>query len=380
MELTHLRKRIDKIDEQLIKSFEERMETAKEIAEYKRQNHLAIFDPERERNKISEILENVSAEMQSYTQILYSLLFELSRSYQEKLLLNDTSISKALEEALESTPKIFPHGGRIACQGVEGAYSQRACERLFQAPSILYFHSFENVFSAVQNGLCSYGILPIENSTAGSVNQVYDLMSKYNFYIVRSLRVKIDHCVLAKKGVQLGEIKEIISHEQAINQCGEFLRSMGDVKITYCANTAVAAEMVANSERNDIAAISSRSCCELYGLSCLESSVQDRENNYTRFICISKKMEIFPGSDRTSIMMVLPHKPGALYKVLSRFYALGINLLKLESRPIPQRDFEFKFYFDLETSVYSQEFIQLMSELETYSEEFCYLGSYLEVI
>src|SRR5699024_3064219 len=100
-------------------------------------------------------------------------------------------ISKALEEALESTPKIFPHGGRIACQGVEGAYSQRACERLFQDPSILYFHSFENVFSAVQNGLCSYGILPIENSTAGSVNQVYDLMSKYNFYIVRSLRVKI---------------------------------------------------------------------------------------------------------------------------------------------------------------------------------------------
>ena len=138
--------------------------------------------------------------------------------------------------------------------------------------------------------------------------------------------------------------------------------------------------MVASSDRNDLAALSSRSCMKLYGLECLESSVQDQDNNYTRFVCISKNLEIYPGADRTSIMAVLPHEPGSLYKLLSRFYALGINLNKLESRPIPGRDFEFMFYFDLETSVYSPRFLQLMGELPSLCEEFSYLGSYSEVV
>ena len=138
--------------------------------------------------------------------------------------------------------------------------------------------------------------------------------------------------------------------------------------------------MVANSDTNTMAAISSRACEELYGLACLESSIQDEGNNRTRFICISKNLEIYPGADKTSIMMVLSHKPGALYKVLARMYVLGINVIKLESRPIPDRDFEFMFYFDLETSIYSEEFVQLMCELDEFSDEFKYLGSYTEVI
>ena len=138
--------------------------------------------------------------------------------------------------------------------------------------------------------------------------------------------------------------------------------------------------MVAASGRTDVAALSSRSCAELYGLQTLCSSVQDEGNNHTRFICISKKLEVYPGSDKTSIMMILPHKPGALYKVLARLYVLGINVTKLESRPLPDRDFEFMFYFDLETSVYSEEFIQLMCELDDLCEEFKYLGSYSEVV
>ena len=142
----------------------------------------------------------------------------------------------------------------------------------------------------------------------------------------------------------------------------------------------VAAKRVAESGRADVAALSSRACVGLYGLESLASSVQDQGNNYTRFICIAKDLEIYPGADRTSLMMVLPHKPGSLYKVLSRFYALGINLNKLESRPLPERDFEFMFYFDLETSVYSPQFQQLMGELPVLCEEFSYLGSYREVV
>ena len=158
------------------------------------------------------------------------------------------------------------------------------------------------------------------------------------------------------------------------------MQSLGDVKIVRCENTAAAAKLVAESGRRDIAALAARSCVGLYGLECLQSSVQDQGNNYTRFICISRGLEIYPGADRTSLMMVLPHKPGALYKVLSRFYALGVNLNKLESRPMPERNFEFMFYFDLDTSVYSPQFIQLMGELQSISEEFAYLGSYSEVV
>ena len=205
-------------------------------------------------------------------------------------------------------------------------------------------------------------------------------MIRHNFSIVRTFRMKIDHNLLTCKGATLADIKEIYSHEQAISQCSDFLKELTGVKVIPVENTAVAAQMVATSGRKDIAALSSRSCAELYGLQCLASSVQDKGNNHTRFICISKNLEIYPGSDKTSIMMILPHRPGSLYRILARLYTLGINVTKLESRPIPDREFEFMFYFDLETSIYSQEFVQLMCELEDLCEEFKYLGSYSEVV
>jgi chorismate mutase/prephenate dehydratase len=176
------------------------------------------------------------------------------------------------------------------------------------------------------------------------------------------------------------DIREIYSHEQAIGQCTEFLKKFPNAKIIPVENTAIAAKMVAESEHAEVAALSSRNCEALYGLTCLAPSVQDTGNNRTRFICISKNLEIYPGADKTSIMMILPHKPGALYKVLARMYVLGINVIKLESRPIPDRDFEFMFYFDLETSIYSEEFVQLICELDELCEEFKYLGSYCEVV
>ena len=220
----------------------------------------------------------------------------------------------------------------------------------------------------------------MENSTAGSVNAVYDLMMHHNFRIVRSIRLKVDHNLLVKPGTRREDIREIYSHQQAISQCSAFLAQLPNAKVIPCENPAAAAKMGASSDRNDLAALSSRACMKLYGLECLQSSVQDQDNNYTRFVCISKNLEIYPGADRTSIMAVLPHEPGSLYKLLSRFYALGINLNKLESRPIPGRDFEFMFYFDLETSVYSPRFLQLMGELPSLCEEFSYLGSYSEVV
>ena len=380
MDLSQLRSQIDSIDDQLISLFGQRMEIAAQIADYKKQNNLPIYVPSREREKLLDVSQKAGAEMANYTRVLYSLLFELSRSYQYKR--NDalSPLYKQITQAIESTPKRFPQTPSVACQGVEGAYSQIACEKIFKSPYIMYCKDFEGVFQAIDQGLCQYGILPIENSTAGSVNKVYDLMIRHNFSIVRTFRLKIDHNLLVKPGTEFHQIREIYSHEQAINQCGAFLNTLSDVRVIPVSNTAVAAEMVAQSSRADVAALSSRSCAELYGLRCLKHSVQDKGNNHTRFICITKNLEIYPGADKTSIMMVLNHKPGALYKVLARLYTLGINVTKLESRPIPDRDFEFMFYFDLETSIYSEEFVQLMCELEGLCEEFKYLGSYTEVV
>ena len=380
MELKDLRLEIDDIDAQLVKLFGQRMDVAARIADYKKENNLPIFVPSREREKLSEVAEAAGEDMANYTRVLYSMIFELSRSYQSKRNILTSDLHETIVKAIESTPKLFPQAPMVACQGVEGAYSQIACEKIFKNPFIMYFKNFEGVFSAIDKGLCQYGILPIENSTAGSVKKVYDLMIRHNFSIVRTFRLKVDHNLLAKPGTSLSDIKVIYSHEQAINQCSEFLGSLNGVKIIPVENTAVAAEMVSKSDRKDVAALSSRNCAEIYGLNNLAASIQDKGNNRTRFICISKNLEIYPGSDKTSIMMVLNHKPGALYKVLARLYTLGINVTKLESRPIPDREFEFMFYFDLETSIYSEEFVQLMCELDELCEEFKYLGSYSEVV
>ena len=380
MDLSQLRGEIDHIDDQLISLFGQRMEIAAKIGDYKKQNNLPIHVPAREREKLLDVSQKAGDDMANYTRVLYSLIFELSRSYQSKRTLHTTELYEKITQAIASTPKLFPQAPMVACQGVEGAYAQIACEKIFKSPFIMYFKNFGAVFNAIEQGLCQYGILPIENSTAGSVKQVYDLMIRHNFYIVRTFRLKVDHNLLALPGTDMSSIKEIYSHEQAINQCSGFLATLPGVKVIPVENTAVAAQMVASSGRNDVAALSSRACAELYSLSCLASSVQDKGNNYTRFICISKNLEIYPGSDKTSIMMILSHKPGALYKVLARLYTLGINVTKLESRPIPERDFEFMFYFDLETSIYSEEFVQLMCELSELSEEFKYLGSYSEVV
>lgn len=380
MELKDCRNKIDKIDDELLQLFSERMEVSAEIARLKKEQSLPIFVPSREAEKLGDILEKTPDSVKDYSPLLYSVIFELSRSYQNRLNGTDTLLTEKIADAIENTPRLFPESTVVACQGAEGSNSQTALSKLFKYPKIMSFSSFEAVFSAIEQGLCKYGVIPIENSTAGSVNSVYDLMMNRKFHIVKSIRIKIDHNLLVKRGASLTDIKEIYSHEQAISQCSEFLSTLKSVRVIPCENTAVAAKFVAESGRSDIAALASSQCIDLYGLDCLKTSVQNNDNNYTRFICISKNLEIYPGADRTSIMMTLPHEQGSLYKLLSKLYALGINLNKLESRPLPNRDFEFMFYFDLVTPVYSPDFLQLMGELSKEHSSFQYLGSYSEVI
>lgn len=380
MDIKDARNEIDKIDRELTDLFVKRMKLSKEIAAYKKENNLPVFDKTRERDILNKACDRAGSELENYISILYMTLFDVSRSYQKQLIGHSTELTSEIDRALKETEEVFPARSVVACQGVEGAYSQYACDKLFSTPSIMYFNRFQGVFQAVESGLCRYGILPIENSTAGSVNEVYDLMRKHHFYIVRSIKLRIDHNLLVKKGTKLSDIKEIISHQQAIDQCSEFLKTLKDVKITVCENTAAAAKMVAESQRNDVAAISSRNCADLYGLSVLSDTVQNNDNNYTRFICISKKLEIYQGSDKISMMFSIAHKPGTLYNVISRFSALGLNLTKLESRPMPGKDFEFMFYFDLNANIKEPKVLKLIGEFDDEFDKFTFLGSYTEII
>lgn len=380
MKLEEIRKDIDKVDSQIAQLFKDRMGLALEVAKTKKENNLAVVNATREKEILHRISEEIGEPLDAYGRILFNTLFDLSRSYQNNYLSRISDIGDRIEKALEETPKLFPKKAVVACQGVEGSYSQAACEKLFDVPSTMYFNSWEGVFNAVEKGLCQYGILPIENSSYGSVGAVYDLMKNYNFHIVKSIRLRVTHNLLAKPGTQMKDVKEIFSHEQAIGQCGEFLKTLKDVKITVCENTAGAAKMVAESDRSDVAAISSRECMELYSLESLNNNIQVSDNNYTRFICISKNLEIYPGANKISLMLSLPHKPSALYHMIAKFATLGVNLTKLESRPVPGSDFEFMFYFDMEASVYSPELISLLGQLENQPEIFVFLGSYSEVI
>lgn len=379
MDIKELRQQINEIDSQITALFNKRMGVSLEVAKYKIANNMPVLDKARERELLERVAGISEPELANYTRLLYSDIMSLSRSYQHKIINGESPLTSEIQRVIEETPRLFPEHATVACQGVEGAYSQHACDRIFRYPVINYFEKWEGVFDAVSHNKCDYGILPIENSTAGSVNKVYDLLKEYNCYIVRSVRLKIDHSLLAKKGTDLTKVREVFSHEQALNQCSDFLATLG-VKITVVKNTAEAAKFVAESDRDDVAAIASADCCALYGLQELQYAVQNVKNNYTRFICISNKMQIFPGADRSSIMMTTNHTPGALYSVLAKFNAHGINLIKLESRPIPEKNFEFMFYFDIEASVYSPDLLSLFDELHAENYSFTYFGSYSEAI
>lgn len=380
MDIEKSRSEIDRIDTQLVDLFKERMQVALEIARYKREKGMPVYDFSREKTLLRKISDRAGGEFEVYMRVFFSMLMDISRSYQHKYLIDSSTLISSINQSIQSTPKLFPEKAVVACQGIEGAFSQFACDKLFSIPDIMYFSSFDGVFQAVRSGLCQYGVLPIENSTAGSVNAIYDLMQKYKFSIVRSARIQVAHTLLVHKGVKLSEVREVFSHEQALAQCSEFLGGLKNVKLTVCENTAIAAKRVAESGRRDVAAISSKYCADYYGLEIIADGVQNNDGNYTRFICISNKLEIYPGANRTSLMMIIPHKPGALYRVLVRFYALGMNLVKLESRPMPSRNFEFMFYFDVESSIYSPALLQLIGELESQIEGFKYLGSYSEIV
>ena len=379
LNLQEIREKLDGIDDQLIDLFSQRMRLVRDVAAYKKEQGLPILDTGRERQIINRVSLAAGEDLEHYAKLLYQTLFNVSRAYQAERMRPESSLTETLERAAQNVRKKMPNRVMVACQGTEGAYSQKITDRMFEFADILYMNTFNDVFSAVEKGMCPFGVLPIENSTAGSVTQVYDLMEKHHFHIVKAARQRIEHRLLALPGAKIEDIREVVSHEQALRQCGAFLAAHPRIKATPMENTAVAAAFAAQSGRKDLAAIASQECEALYGLETLSDSVSDTGNNSTRFICIAKDLQVYEGANKISLMLSAAHRPGSLYRLLSLISVMGVNLTKLESRPIPGKDFEFRFFFDIEASILSPAIRTLMEQLRQASDQFVFLGNYEEM-
>lgn len=321
-------------------------------------------------------IEQLYAERRRLVQESESLLTEIMQ--EEDPALNGVEYQSELDLIINARNEL-PDRARVACQGVEGAYSHQAADQFFAQPEITFLDKFEDVFAAVENGTVDYGVLPIENSTAGSVTQVYDLMRKHNFYITRATKVLVRHNLLTATETSLDEVTDIYSHPQALSQCMGLQEQYQNIHFHEYSNTAAAAKFVAQQHNPHLAAIASAKCADLYHMYALQKDVQDVTGNATRFICISKKPGFSVKANKISLCLTVPHKPGALYHLLHKFALNSLNLCKLESRPYPGKKFEYLFYLDMEGKCGDFHVRWLLNDLNNQLGYFKFLGSYEEV-
>lgn len=378
MSLKNSRKKIDAIDEKLIKIFVERMQVAIEIAEAKKASHQPILDETRERDILDKITEEVEPPLDTYARKFYREIFALNRAYQGQMIYGESPYVETLRKAVKEGKLKLNQRAKVACPGILGSNTQEACDKMIQMAQIMYVNNFSAVFDAVEQGLCEYGVLPLENSANGSVKEVYDLLEKKDCHIVRATKQWIGHNLCAKEGTKLENLTKIYSHPQALAQASKWLSQLKNVELCPVANTATAAKFVANSEDDTVACVCSANCAKLYHLENLAEKIQNSDNNYTRFICISKNLDVYHGANKISLITTANHFPGGLGAILSRFSSLGLNLTKLESRPIVGRDFEFIFYLDFEASLAEPSVRALLAELHDSQEGFTLLGNYIE--
>ena len=375
MDLLELRNEIDKIDSELIPLLLKRMSISEQVAQYKVERGIPVLNEEREQ----EILNNVAAkcgEQGETIKTVFSATMDASRALQHKIIGGGKELRELVEKS-QIDGKLTANGAPVACQGVDGAYSGITANTLFPDSPVKYYKQFEDVFEAVNKGEAIYGVIPVENSTAGSVHESYDLIMKYRFYVVGAYDLKIEHCLCAKEGTAYENITNVYSHPQAVSQCGNFLKNFDFTGINF-SNTAAAAEYVANSSKRDIGVICSEFAAKKYGLKILKRNVQNNNNNRTRFIVISKKLVISSDANKISLIFSIADKTGSLYRVLGRFSMAGLNLTKLESRPIENENFNYHFYVDVSGSVKQQSALDLMCALYDELPEFEFLGNFNE--
>lgn len=371
--LGEIRADIDSIDNELIRLFKKRMDCAKEVGIYKKENGISVLNQDRE-NEILDAVENKGGEYGAHARLLYSNIMELSRALQHNIV----GSGKALKTVIANAESTLPSENIVVgYQGIKGANGHEATLRLFPNGTAKNYKTFADVFKAVDCGEINYGVLPVENSTAGSVSSVYDLILQHRFYIVGALDLPIDYCLAGLDRSNFDDIEKVWSHPQSLSQCANYI-AKHHFDSTPCSNTAVAARNVSAEKRLNVAAICSYKACEEYGLKILDNHLQDYDLNTTRFIVISKKLYIPGNANKISLCFSLPHVTGSLYSLLCRFNSLGLNLTKIESRPRQDKSFEYLFYLDFSGSAHSESVIALLSQLSEEMPEFSFLGNYFE--
>lgn len=372
MSLDSIRKDIDAIDKELVPLLKKRMECSLKVAEIKRQEGLPVYHPKREEEILSRVNE-AGGEFGRYIESVYRELMSVSREAQQAEL---TGIG-TLAENIKKAKTDIKSGVAVACQGIEGAFSNIAANNLHADGKLTFCKTFEDVFKAVESGEVTYGVVPVENSNAGSVMEVYDLILKYRFYIVSAAELAVNENLLGIKCATIQDIKTVYSHPQALSQSDEFIKEHGITPIQYT-NTAMAAKFVSDKNDASVGAIGSRLAAELYGLDVIVPNIQTVKHNCTRFITISKELIIPDNANKVSVVFSLPHTVGALQRVLDRFSMNGLNLTKIESRAARNGKFEYLFYLDFSGNLKDYNTVALISSLENELPDFTFLGNYNE--
>ncbi len=370
MELEELREKINVIDDRIADLFIERMDLCLDVSRYKIENSMPVFQESRETSILKKMADRFPDKLKSSSQVLYQTIMDISKCRQYQEFFSDRT-------SIEHFPLELDKPCRVAVPGTRGSFSQIACSKLFANGQIEFYDQFEQVFEAVDNGTVDFGVVPIANSTAGSVTATYELLRKYDLKICASTKLKISHCLAAKKGLTLSDIKIVYSHEQALMQCSHFLSSNG-LKAHSYANTALAAEYVA-AAAEPFGAICSQDCAQQNGLEVLAYDIANAAENYTRFIVVAKKTLCSKNSGIISVTLALPHQKSALYRLLTKFSVAGLNLTMIESRPIANTDFDVVFYLDFQGSINDPQVAMLINELEQELTYFKFLGNYEEI-
>ena len=375
-ELHNLRNEIDAVDAQITELFTRRMALTQQVGEYKLAHGMQVLDPSREAEVLAKKTAQAPDELRADVTTLYESIMSISRRQQRKLVREDDPWYDELRAAMNGAraPLAAP---RVLYQGEAGAYAEEAAVDFFgEDCHRRNVPAWEDIFLALKAGDADYGVLPIENSSTGSINQVYDLLSKYGAYIVGEQTVRVNHCLLAPKGASLDSIREVWSHEQGLLQCEDFLKAHPAWEPHTAANTAAAAKYVAENGNTAMAAIGSRRCAALYGLDLLAEGINFNTENYTRFVVVAPIMELREGKDKISAIFTLSHESGTLYRILTVFAAAGLNMVKLESRPIPGRSWEYRFFVDFTGDLTAEGMEGVLRELSQSSETFRVLGNY----
>ena len=374
MDLAELREQIDEIDAEIVRLYERRMEVCKNVAEYKISTGKKVFDSAREREKLDKVKAMVRNDFNRHgVEELFEQLMSMSRKLQYRLLAQNGSVGRLPFIAVD---ELDTGKARVVFQGSEGSYSQAAMKRFFgEQVNSFHVQTFREAMSAIEEGSADFAVLPIENSTAGIVSEIYDLLVEFENYIVGEQILEIRHCLLALPEAEKEDIRTVYSHPQSLMQCAKYLQSYDWQQISMKNNAFAAGKVAADKDKSQ-AAIAGEQAAQAYGLKVLEEGINQSDTNSTRFIVVSNQKIFKKDAGKISICFEVPHKSGSLYHMLSHFIYNNLNMCKIESRPIEDRNWEYRFFIDFEGNLADEAVKNALRGLRDETRNMKILGNY----